>query len=139
MSATDNKALVRRGYGELFGGNLDIADEVIAADYVCHHGTGMEICGPEGIKELMRSNLNAFPDARWVIEDMVAEGDKVVTRFSMSGTHKGELRGIPPSGETVTAWFISIDRIAGGKLAESWQRYDTLSFMRQLGAVPPAG
>ena len=136
MSAEQNKALIRKGYEALFSGNLDVADDLIAADYVLHHGTGMEILGPEGLKNLMQSNLTAFPDAEWSIDDLIAEGDRVVTRFSMSGTHQAALRDIPPTGGPVSAWFIAIDRIAGGKIVESWQRYDTLGFMQQLGAIP---
>jgi predicted ester cyclase len=79
---------------------------------------------------------NAFSDLHLTIDDIIVEGDKVAARFTFSGTHKGEFLGIPPTNKKVTIWGIWIDRIAGGKFVESWVRYDSLSFMQQLGAVP---
>jgi predicted ester cyclase len=136
MSAEQNKALVRRVYQELFAGNLAIADETVAPEYVCHHGTGIELHGPKGLKQLLAENLQAFSEFEVTIDDQVAEGDKVVTRFSLTGSHTGAFRGIPPSGNELDAWFIVIDQIVDGKVIESWQRYDTLRMMQQLGALP---
>ena len=119
--------MVRRGYQELFAGNLDVADEFIAADCVVHHGTGIELHGSEALKHLVEENLQAFPDFKFVIDDQVAKGDKVATRFSMTGTHSGAFRGIPPSGAKVEAWFLVIDQIvercteleSGGRMIDS--------------------
>lgn len=136
MSAEENKALVRRFYEEFFNkGNLAVADELVVTDYVFHRATGPDINGPEGYKQLVSAVLNAFPDFHVTIEDIVAEGDKVVTRYTLSGTHKGEFRDIPPTGKKWTVWGICIECIVGGKIVETWERYDTLGFMQQLGVI----
>lgn len=87
----------------------------------------------------MASLLAAFPDGRWTIEDQVAEGDKVVTRFSFTGTHQGEFMGIAPTGKRVTTSGMVIDRIVEGKIVEEREEWDALGMMQQLGAVPPLG
>ena len=138
MSTEQNKALVRRDYEELFKGNLDITDELIAADYVCHHGTGIEIRGPEGLKQLFRSNSIAFPDLQITIEDLIAEWDRVALRDTLSGTHQGELFGIPATGKHAVWSGVWIYRLAGGKIAEIWGQADAMSLMQQLGVTPPA-
>jgi steroid delta-isomerase-like uncharacterized protein len=85
----------------------------------------------------MRSLRAAFPDGRVTIEDMIAEGDKVVTRYNSRGTHKGDFMGIPATGKKVAVTGIVISRIAKGKIAEEWEEFDALGFMVQLGAIPP--
>jgi predicted ester cyclase len=82
---------------------------------------------------------SAFPDLRIIIEDQVAEGDKVVTRWRGSGTHQGDLFGIAPTGNRVSLVGITINRIEGGKVAEEWQIFDALGMMQQLGAIPSPG
>ena len=100
MSAQENKAVSRRVAQEIFnGGNLDLADELYAPDYVLHDPSLPEdLHGPEGIKQYAAMTLGAFPDARVIVEDQVAEGHKVVSRWTATGTHTGELMGIPPQG-----------------------------------------
>ncbi len=137
MSET-NKALVRRWFEELFNGRrLEVADEIVAPDHVDHDPTlpGTPT-GPEGVKETVRLYHGAFPDAHITIEDQVAEGDLVVTRWTGRGTHRGDLMGVPPSGNEVTVPGITINRISGGKIAESWDSYDALGMMQQVGAIP---
>lgn len=134
----ENKALARRWFEELFNReNLDIADEIVAEDHVNHDPAFPQNSpGPDGAKEVVNLYHGAFPDAQITIEDQIAEGDRVVTRWTGRGTHQGDLMGVPPSGNRVTVAGITINRIAGGKIAESWDNYDALGMMQQVGAIP---
>jgi steroid delta-isomerase-like uncharacterized protein len=138
VSAEENKALARRAIEEMFNeGNLDVADELLAPDYVDHDASSPEeIRGPEGFKRFVATARSAFPDTHVRIEEQVAEGDLVATRYVFSGTQEGELEGIPPTGNRVEFSGISIDRISGGKLAETWDNYDAMGMMQQLGVIP---
>ena len=120
MSAEENKALARRVIEEMFNkGNLDVADELIAQDYVDHDQAMPEdIHGPEGFKDYVSMYRSAFPDLHIQIEDQIAEGDKVVTRWTGTGTHEGELAGIAPTDNQVTLPGMEIVRISDGKLVE---------------------
>jgi predicted ester cyclase len=77
-----------------------------------------------------------FPDIHFTVDDIFVEGDKVALRWTLRGTHKGEFAGVPPTNKQVAIWGISVDRISGGKIAETWERYDTLGLMQQLGVIP---
>jgi steroid delta-isomerase-like uncharacterized protein len=133
-----NKAISRRLVEEAFNeGKLDVVDELVAPDFINHDpASPEEIRGPEGLKDFVRTYRTAFPDIRVRIEDQIAEGDKVVSRWSGNGTHKGELMGMPASGKQATVTGISIDRLEGGKIIESWNNWDTLGMLQQLGVVP---
>ena len=137
MSTEDNKALVRRWFAETDRGNDRIVDELCAPDYVDHSpplpGMGS---GSEAVRRANAALGAAFPDTVHIIEDQIAEGDKVVTRLRGRATFTGEILGIPPNGKVVEITGISIHRIAGGKLVEHWANADLLSFMQQLGALP---
>ena len=137
-----NKATVRRFLEEAFGqGKPEVVDEVLDPDFVCHDPnseTG-EIRGADTVKGEVGYFHNAFPDFRWTVEDQLAEGDKVTTRYTLSGTHEGEFFGVPASGRRVEVSGINIDRFEGGKLVEEWASYDLLGAMRQLGAIPERG
>ena len=134
-----NKALVRRFYEEVLErGNLALVDELFASNYVYHEPAVGEVKGPEGIKQLAAMYRTAFPDLRMTIEDLVAEGDKVVSRWTGRGTHRGELMGVAPTGKEMTVTGVVISRIIGGKFVEDWENYDTLGMMQQLGALPAA-
>jgi steroid delta-isomerase-like uncharacterized protein len=137
MSA-ENKALSRRLVEEAFNaGRLDVIDEVVASDFVGHDPSlPEELRGPAGVRELIAGYRAAFPDIRITIEDQVAEGDLVVTRWSATGTHQGELLGMPATGKQATVTGVTIDRIVDGRIVESWDNWDTLGLMQQLGAVP---
>jgi steroid delta-isomerase-like uncharacterized protein len=137
MSTEENKALARRVIEEMFNeGNLDVADELIASDYVDHDpAMPEEVRGPEGFKEYVGMYRSAFPDLHIQIEDQIAEGDKVVTRWTGTGTHEGELAGIAPTGNYVTLPGMEIVRISEGKLVEGWEGYDSMTMMRQLGVM----
>ncbi len=133
-----NKALARREAEEIFSkGNLDAADEIYAPDFVGHEPTTPEgIRGLAGAKQFAAVYREAFPDLQLTVEDQIAEGDKVATRFTARGTHQGELEGIAPTGNQVEIKGIYISRIAEGKIAEDWTNFDALGLMQQIGAIP---
>jgi len=135
-----NKSIVRRSFEELFTqGKLAVADDVFAPEYVGHDpALPQDIRGPEQFKKFVMMYRNAFPDLALTIEDQIAEGDEVVTRFTARGTHRGELMGILPTGKKVVVTGISIDRMKNGKSVESWTNYDMLSLLQQLGVVRSA-
>jgi len=137
MSA-ENKALARRLVEEAFNaGRLEVVDELVASDFVEHDPSlTEEVRGPAGVKELIAGYRAAFPDIRITIEDQIADGDYVVSRWSGTGTHQGELMGMPATGKQATVTGITIDRIVDGRIAESWDNWDTLGLMQQLGAIP---
>jgi steroid delta-isomerase-like uncharacterized protein len=134
----ENKAVVRRFLKEVFeGGNLELVDEIFAPDYVLHDPiVPDEVRGPEGMKQYVSMYRGAYPDTHFTIEDQIAEGDEVVTRWTGQGTHEGELMGIPPTGAQVTVTGIQFDRVVDGEIQETWVNYDALGMMQQLGVVP---
>jgi ketosteroid isomerase-like protein len=136
-----NKAVVRRLFEELWNkGNLMVADELLAPNYVNHDPSTPDFGrGPENEKKRASLYRSAFPDLRMTIEDMIAEGDMVTARWSCRATHKGDLGGIAPTGKQVTTSGISIGRFAAGKIAEAWVNWDALGFMQQLGVMPDLG
>lgn len=138
MGMQENKALGRRYMEELWSqGNLAIADEIISADCVVHDpSTPVQRRGPAGEKEAVRLYRDAYPDLRFEIADMIAEGDMVAIRFRAGGTHKGSLMGIAPTGKQTAVTGMSMARIVSGKIAEGWVNYDALGLMQQLGVVP---
>jgi len=142
MSTEENKACSRRVFEEVWNQRkFDVIDEIFATDYVGHFFVGSpDIHGYEDYKQFVTMNLNALPDHQFTIEDQIAEGDKVVTQWTGSGTHKGEYMGIPPTGrQYTTVKGITVNRISGGKIVEEWSSWDILDMMQQLGAVPPLG
>lgn len=137
MSAV-NKALARRLVEEAFNqGRLDVTEELVASDFVGHDPSlPEEVRGPAGVKEVIAGYRAAFPDIQITIEDQIADGDLVVTRWRATGTHQGELMGMPATGKQATVTGITIDRIADDQIVESWDNWDTLGLMQQLGAIP---
>lgn len=137
-----NKMLVRRVIDEVYNeGNLALVDELAAGDFVVYTPS-QEIHGRAGAKQYVATLRTGFPDLHITIEDQVAEGDKVVTRWIARGTHTGEFQGIPPTGKQVRVTGTDIDRIANGKAIECWTNVDELGMMQQLGVIPapePAG
>jgi predicted ester cyclase len=112
-------------------------DELIAPNWVQHDpATPEELHRIEGARQLVKVYRGAFPDVHITVEDQVAEGDKVVTRWTALDTYQGELMGVEPSGNQVTVRGISIDRFSGGKFVETWDNYDALGMMQQIGAIP---
>ena len=134
MSTEENKALIRRYWEANNEHNVDILDELMTTDYVQHDTTGdMNL---QDVKAHNTMVIAAFPDVTATIDDIIAEGDRVVVRMTMSGTHKGEYRGIPSTGKTAVVTEMSIYRISEGKIAEGWDLSDRLGLMQQLGAIP---
>lgn len=140
MSIDENKALVHRWVEEVWNrGNLDLLEELYAPAWVGHFPQDTDVTGAAGHRQLGRAFQAAFPDAHYTVEDLVAEGDRVASRYTMRATHRGELGGIPPTGRAVALTGINIHRIAGGKIAEQWAQYDMLGLLQQLGAMPAQG
>ena len=139
MSSETNKTVSRRFFEEVFGkGKLNVLDEIIAKDNV-NSGPGSLPglpTGPEGAKQLITIYRNAFPDVHFTIDEQLAEGEKVLTRWTGHGTHQGELQGLPATGKSSTISGIVIDRIVNGKIAESWGLFDNFSMMQQPGVIP---
>ena len=117
--------------------DLKAIDDLISTDYVHHDAGTVAGNGPEGYRQFVQSYLNAFPDAHFTIHDAFTAGDSEVTRWTVTGTHEGELAGIPPTGRRFSVTGISIARIANGKIIESWTNWDALGLMQQLGVVSP--
>lgn len=137
---TQNKELMRRVSEEAWGaGNLDVIDEYFADDFVSHNPASGDIHGPEEYKEGIKMFRSAFPDLEVTVEDLIAEGDKVVLRASQTGTHEGEFMGIEPTGKTVEISGVVIGRINDGKAVEQWPQLDMMGLMQQLGVVEAPG
>jgi steroid delta-isomerase-like uncharacterized protein len=138
MSTEENKALVRRAYEALNQGNWEVTYEAFSPDIVVHNAsTTMQ--GLEAYKQFVSAFLTAFPDARFTLEDVIAEGDTVVVRHTWRGSHTGNFRGIPPTGKQVSGTAIIITRNVNGKAVELWSNYDDLGLLQQLGVVPLPG
>jgi steroid delta-isomerase-like uncharacterized protein len=137
MSAEENKAIVRRFWGVWEEGNIDLVDELLAPDYINHTPASPDQpTGPEGVKGVVAMFRSAIPDLRVVVEDMIAEGDKVVVRYTLEGTHEGELFGVPPTGQRLSIKSIAVERVSDGKIREHWRVTDSLDMMQQLGVIP---
>jgi len=133
-----NKAIVRRLFAELWNnGNLSVAGELFAPNYEHHDASTPEFGrGPDSEKKRASLYRNAFPDLHLTIEDVTAEGETVMTRWSCRGTHKGDLNGIAATGKPFTITGISVLRVSNGKIAEGFVNWDALGLMQQLGVVP---
>jgi steroid delta-isomerase-like uncharacterized protein len=135
----ENKAVARRLYSELASqGNSSVADELVAENFVDHNPPGPDIAsGREGLKQVFAAGRSAFPDMKLTINDQVAEGDMVVNRLTISGTHQGDYRGMPATGKSFSIEAVDIFRFEGGKISERWGQGDTIGMMQQLGVAPP--
>jgi steroid delta-isomerase-like uncharacterized protein len=136
-----NKTNVRRLFEEVWNkGNVSVADELFATTYTHHDSSTPDVGrGPDSEKKRVTLYRNAFPDLRLTIDDMIAEGETVVARWSCRGTHKGELNGIAPTGKQVNITGVSIARFTNGKMFEGYVNWDALGLMQQLGVVPELG
>ena len=140
MSTEANKVSVRRFYDEVFNKkNRAAIDEFIDLHHVDHAAPPGTPGGLKGVKQTLNMYLTAFPDLHFTVEDMIAEGDRVVTRLTCRGTQQGAFMGIPPTGKQATVTAIDINRYAGGKSVEHWLEMDTLGMMQQLGVIPAQG
>jgi steroid delta-isomerase-like uncharacterized protein len=134
----ENKATLRRFIEEVWNeGNLALADQLLSADYT-HHDAATPDLGPGPESEKGRVNLyrTAFPDLRFTIENLFGEGDLSTCRWTCEGTHRGVLNGIAPTGKRIKISGITINRFAGGKIAEGWVNWDALGLLQQLEVVP---
>ena len=140
MSTEVNKANLRRFYDEVFNKkNRAAIEEFIDPNHVDHAAPPGTPGGLAGAKQTISMYLTAFPDLHFTVEDIIAEGDKVVARLKVRGTQKGAFMGVPPTGKQATSTAIDISRIAGGKSVEHWLEMDTLGLLQQLGALPTPG
>jgi steroid delta-isomerase-like uncharacterized protein len=138
LMSESNKNVVRRLFEEVWNkGNLQVTDDLFTPNYA-HHDTSTPDVGRGPDSEKKRATLyrTAFPDMRLTIEDLIAEGETVMARWSCKGTHKGDLSGIPPTGTQVSMTGVSVARFTNGKMSEGWVNWDALGVMQQLGAVP---
>lgn len=133
-----NKNVVRRLFEEVWNnGNLPVADQLFAPNYVHHDASTPEVgLGPDSEKKRVTLYRTAFPDLRLTAEEIIAEGETVVARWSCRGTHKGDLSGIAPTGKQFTISGVTIVRFSSGKMAEGFVNWDSLGLMQQLGVVP---
>jgi steroid delta-isomerase-like uncharacterized protein len=141
LMSEHNKAIVRRLFAELWNnGKLSVADEIFTANYAHHDSSTPDLgLGPESEKKRATLYRTAFPDLHLTIEDVIAEGETVMTRWSCRGTHKGDLNGIAPTGKQITVSGVTIARVSNGKIAEGYVNWDALGLMQQLGVVPELG
>jgi steroid delta-isomerase-like uncharacterized protein len=138
-TAENNKAVIRKFLDEVINQNrMGRADDLVLEDFVELDPSPGQRQGREGLKEVLGMMRAAFPDIHWIVEEMVAEGEKVVTRFTWTGTHRGSFLGVPPTGKSVSVKGVVIDELAGGKMSASRMLMDSLGMMQQLGVVPGA-
>lgn len=131
-------AIAHRFFDEVFSkGKLDLVDELFAGDYVGHPSGYEEATrGPEGVKRYVGAVREGISDLTVTVEDQVAEGETVVTRWIAQGTHDGELMGIPPTGRTAAVTGITIQRLHNGRVVEGWTNWDVMGMLQQLGVAP---
>ena len=140
MSTEAHKTLVRRFVEEVQSqGRLEVLDELVAPTVVNHTAPPGVPPNREGIRQLTALFRAAFPDGRMIVEDMIAEGDKVTSRKTFRGTHQGAFMGLPPTGKRVEIGLIDIVRVADGRIVEHWNAVDTLGLLQQLGVLSPSG
>jgi predicted ester cyclase len=135
-----NKATFRRLHDATNSGDVGLIsrtiDELVEPDAVVHTPLPIEATGAQLLKEAFARLLRAYPDLHITVEDVIEEGDKIVSRNTVTGTHQGDYMGVPPTGTAVTYNEIGIVRFAGGRIAETWAVVDVFSQMKQLGAIP---
>ena len=132
-----NKTIARRLVDEAFNeGEYGVIEEIIVPSFVNHDPATGDVTGHDGVRQNIDRYRSAFPDLRIKIEEQVAEGDLVATRWTATGTHNGELLGIAPPGKEATVTGLTLDRINDGKIVESWTNWDTLGMLQQLGVIP---
>lgn len=141
MTTEQNRTIARRYMEELWNqGKLDVAGELVTGNYAVYDpGTPGRQGGVEGEQQAVSLYRSAFPDLHFTVEDIVVEGDRVALRWSSSGTHLGELMGIPPTGRQAGPTGMSIFRVVDGRIAENWHNWDTLGLLQQLGVIPTPG
>jgi steroid delta-isomerase-like uncharacterized protein len=133
---SENETLVRRFFEEFCNQRRSaVADELIADEYVAHGPQAPPAEGPDGVRERVGLYQEAV-DGHWNVEEMFSAGDRVIARWTGTGTHRGELMGVEPTGQPIKVDAISIFRISNGKITEEWTVWDALGLLQQVGAVP---
>jgi predicted ester cyclase len=132
-TSADNKAAVRACFENASQGDFDALDEILAPDYVLHPE---EVRGRDGLQAMVEGYRNALSGLQVTIDQQFTEGDYVATRFTISGTHDGDLMGTPPTGKPVAFTGITISRCEGGRIVEEWEITDAVGLLRQVGAIP---
>ena len=136
----ENKTVIRRLFEEVYNGHdFGVLDELVAQDVVNHSAVAEHRRGIEGFEHVMRWGLALAPDARYELTDMIAEGDMVACRVTVSGTQQGEMFGIPPTGKRFSAEHVHWHRVKDGKMVERWAVRDDLGTLIQLGIISPPG
>jgi steroid delta-isomerase-like uncharacterized protein len=134
---TKNVTNSRRFFADVCtAGDLDAIDDLVTDDVVHRDRDAEEYHGPEGVREWISGYRHAFPDLRVTVQEQVAQGDTVVTRWATEGTHRGDLWGVPPTGKCFTITGVTIDRFFEGRIAESKESWDALGMLQQLGILP---
>jgi steroid delta-isomerase-like uncharacterized protein len=137
VSPDEHKAIIREHVEVLFNQHrVDRTEETVTADYLDHAPLPGQVPGLEGAKQKWAAYLAAVPDMHATVEELIAEGDKVAVRWTVQGTHQGELMGIPATGRRAVFRGISIYRLDDGKIVEQWEQWDRLDLLRQLGVIP---
>jgi steroid delta-isomerase-like uncharacterized protein len=137
VSTEANKTVARRYFEEVRNrGDLGAIDDLFAPGFVLRVGGLPDVRGSDGLRQSYGAFRAALPDLRFTVEDVIAEGDRVVVRWSARGTHQGPLLGVAATGRPVAITGIDVFRIDGGKIAEGWSNFDQLGLLRQVGAVP---
>ena len=139
MSTEANKAVVRRWFQAFNDRDLPAEEAARSADFAAHVPGAPAPLDGEGWKSFTAAFFAGFPDFRLVLEDMLAEGDRVAARWTFCGTHAGEFLGIAPTGKPVSMSAIEVNRVADGKVVEHWVALDQLGLLQQLGAIPAPG
>jgi steroid delta-isomerase-like uncharacterized protein len=133
VSSEQNKVIVRQLIEGFFNtGDPDLADEVLSEDYIDHSPSHPDLSGPENVKQAVSEWRNAFPDTVSVVQDMVAEGDKVAARWTTQATHQGEFMDFAPTGNQVDVTWFGIFYLSEGKIVESWDTFNVVELMQQL-------
>jgi len=139
MSSGSSKAVVQRFRDALNAGDLDTAFAAFAPNAVIHMQSAQEPLTRESFRQMGQLMLSAFTGGGATVEDMIVDGDMVVSRLMFRGTHTGHLMGIPPTGRSVAIAETVVDRIADGQIVESWRLFDQMTMMQQLGVIPAPG
>jgi steroid delta-isomerase-like uncharacterized protein len=136
VMSEQNKKIAYRAFDEVQSqGKLDLVDELVVSDYIGHTPLG-DIYGPEGAKQFFATLREAFPNLQITVEDQIAEGDKVATRWTARGTHEGQFQTVPATGRQIAMTGMTIFRIANARIVEGWTNADILGMLVQIGAIP---
>ncbi len=133
----ENKMVVRRFFEEIFNHyNLAAADELVGENYINHNAAPTEEPGRQGLKNFVMYAHSGLKDIHFTVDDMIAEGDQVATRWTCTAIHTGEFAGVPATGRRVTISALNIHRVVDGQIAEGWLQWDIIGYLQQVGAMP---